>query len=271
MSDLHDDDLETEALRLADEARRPKRRVRPRLARALSRGEDVEVDTPHGPVMAWRLGVGPATLLIHGWEDDNALWSPLIDACEQLGRAVVAFDLPGHGWSPSEAHSVEAAGEAALAVARALGPIDSVVGHSFGCGVTVYALAHGLEVSRAVLIASPVPRTKPYERFTEKWIQEQIDDGEDPEVVARAAEILRERLNDPAEPGYSAEADMPRMTAKALILHSIDDEACPVGNSEAMAGLWPDSDLVLTDELGHRLIAQDAAVVRRVIDFVEGF
>lgn len=271
MSDLHDDDLETEALRLADEARRPKRRVRPRLARALSRGEDLEVETPSGPVMAWRLGVGPATLLIHGWEDDNALWSPLIDACEQLGRAVVAFDLPGHGWSPSEAHTMEAAGGAALAVAKALGPVDSVVGHSFGCGVAIHALAHGLDVPRAVLIASPVPRTKPYDRFSDKWVQEQVDEGQDPEVAARAAEILRERINNPAEPAYSAEADIPGMTARALILHSLDDEACPVGNSQAMADLWPGSDLVLTDELGHRLIAQDAAVVQRVVDFVEGF
>jgi pimeloyl-ACP methyl ester carboxylesterase len=271
MSDLHDDDLESEALRLAEQARRPKRRVRPRLARALSRGEDVEVDTPHGPVMAWRLGVGPASLLVHGWEDDNALWSPLIDACEKLGRAVVAFDLPGHGWSPAESHSLEAAGEAVLAVARALGPIDSIVGHSFGCAASIYALGHGLDAPRAVMIASPVPRTKPYERFGEDWIQEQVDDGEDPAVAARAAEILRQRMNDPDQRMYDVEADIPKMTAKALILHSIDDVACPVGNSQAMADLWPGAELVLTDELGHRLIAQDSAIVQRVVDFVEGF
>ena len=48
MSDVHDDDLETEALRLADEARKPIRRVRPRLARALwgrADGASVEVMT----------------------------------------------------------------------------------------------------------------------------------------------------------------------------------------------------------------------------------
>jgi pimeloyl-ACP methyl ester carboxylesterase len=271
MSDLHDDDLETEALRLADEARRPKRRVRPRLARALARGEDVEVDTPHGPVMAWRLGVGPATLLVHGWEDDNALWSPLIDACETLGRAVVAFDLPGHGWSPAEAHSLAAAGEAAVAVARALGPIDSVVGHSFGCPTTIHALGHGLDVPRAVLIASPIPRTEARDRYNADWVQEMIDEGEDPAVVARAAEILRERLNAPDPDFVAAEASLEAMTAKALIIHSFDDDACPVGNARAMADRWPGSELFLTDELGHRLIAQDHAIVQRVVDFVEGF
>ena len=67
----------------AQEASKPKRRVRPRLARRLADAQDMEVDTPNGPVMAWRLGDGPATLLVHGWEADNALWSPMIDACAE--------------------------------------------------------------------------------------------------------------------------------------------------------------------------------------------
>jgi pimeloyl-ACP methyl ester carboxylesterase len=271
MSDLQNDDLEAEAQRLAEDARKPQRRVRPRLARALARGEDVEVETPHGPVMAWRLGAGPATLLVHGWNDDNALWSPLIDACEQLGRAVIAFDLPGHGWSPSEAFSLEAAGEAAVAVARALGPVDSVVAHSFGCPTSLYALGHGLDVPRAVMIGSPVPRTREFDRFNGEWEQEMIQDGLDPEVVARAAEILRERLANPEAAFMNIDQAIAGMTAKALILHSFDDDACPVANAQAMADLWPGAELFLADELGHRLIAQDHAIVQRIVDFVEGF
>ena len=271
MSDLHDDDLESEALRLAEQARRPKRRVRPRLARALSRGEDVEVDTPHGPVMAWRLGVGPASLLVHGWEDDNALWSPLIDACEQLGRAVVAFDLPGHGWSPANPIRWRPPARRCWRWrARSDRSIRSSATPSAAPPASMRS-ATGWTRRAAVMIASPVPRTKPYERFGEDWIQEQVDDGEDPAVAARAADILRQRMNDPDQRMYDVEADIPKMTAKALILHSIDDVACPVGNSQAMADLWPNAELVLTDELGHRLIAQDSAIVQRVVDFVEGF
>jgi len=271
MSDTFDDELEAEAQRLAENARRPIRRVRPRLARALADGEDLEVPTAHGPVMAWRLGVGPATLLVHGWNDDNALWGPVIDACAQLGRAVVALDLPGHGWSPSEAFSLEAAGEAVIAVAAALGPIDSVVAHSFGCPTSIYALSHGLDVPRAVLIGSPVPRTKPFDRYNADWEKEMVQDGEDPEVVARAGEILREQLASP-EAAFGAINDaIAKMTAKALILHSLDDDAAPYENAQAMADLWPGSQLVLSDELGHRLIAQDHATIQRIIDFVEAY
>ncbi len=271
MSDLHDDDLEAEALRLVEQARKPTRRVRPRLARALADGEDLEVQTPHGPVMAWRVGHGPATLMVHGWNDDNALWGPLIDACAQLGRAAVALDLPGHGWSPSEAYSLEAAGEAVVAVANALGPIDSVVAHSFGCPATIYALGHGLDVSRAVLIGSPVPRTKPFDRFNADWEKEMVQDGEDPEVVARAAEIMRAQMANPDTAFGDINAAIARMTTKALILHSLDDDAAPYENAQLMADLWPGSELSLTDELGHRLIAQDPATVQRIIDYVETY
>src|SRR5665213_2926669 len=99
MSDLSAADLDAEARRLIESLGKPKRRVRPRLARMLNEAEDREVATPTGAVMAWRLGAGPATLMVHGWEDDNALWSPLIDTCAEMLRASVAFDLPGHGWS----------------------------------------------------------------------------------------------------------------------------------------------------------------------------
>jgi pimeloyl-ACP methyl ester carboxylesterase len=272
MSDLQDDDLENEAQRLAEEARKPIRRVRPRLAQALRRGEDREVEARGGSVMAWRLGVGPATLMVHGWNDDNALWGPLIDACEKLGRAVVVLDLPGHGWSQSEALGVEAAAEAVIAVAEALGPIDSVVAHSFGCPTSIQALSQGLPAARAVLIGSPVPRTKPYEdRFNHDWAQEMVDQGEDPEVVARAAQILKERLASPEAAFGEINGAIAQMTAKALILHSLDDDAAPYENAQAMADLWPGSELVLCDELGHRLIAQDPATVQRILDFVEGF
>ena len=91
MTDLSNPDLDAEALALIEEAAKPKRRVRPRLARRLADADDREIDTPHGPVMAWRLGEGPASLLVHGWEDDNALWSPMIDACTDIFNHCLIF------------------------------------------------------------------------------------------------------------------------------------------------------------------------------------
>jgi pimeloyl-ACP methyl ester carboxylesterase len=272
MSDLGAEDLGAEAQRLVESMGRPVRRVRPRLARGLREGEDLEVATPAGGVMAWRIGQGPATLMVHGWEDDNALWSPLIDACTENLRACVAFDLPGHGWSPAETCSIQDAGAAVLAVAEAFGPIDSVVGHSFGCPSAIWALAHGLDVPRTVMIASPVPRSEKRGAWgIDDWRAHQIERGESPAVVERAMAILAERppRNDR---DYDVEAVLPTLTGtRALIVHSMDDEACPFANSQRMAELWPGSELMALDGLGHRLVAQDDDVVARITEFVEGF
>lgn len=270
MTDMNADDLDAQALELLEEAAKPKRRARPRLSRRLAEAEDLEVQTPHGPVQAWRLGVGPASLLVHGWEDDNALWSPLIDASAAIGRAIVVFDLPGHGYSPTDEFSLQAAGLAAVAVAEALGPVDSVVAHSFGCPASIYALSHGLNVDKAVLIASPVPRTGG-DRSMDHWIRRQIERGADPVVARRASELMAQRAETSPGSPFLAEPEIPGMTAQALIIHAMDDEQCPVGNSQKMADLWPGAELMLMDDLGHRLIAQDDVVMQRIIGFVDDF
>ncbi len=266
-----DADLDARAEAMLAQAAKPVRRVRPRLARQLADGDDLQVDTPHGPVMAWRLGAGPASLLVHGWEDDNALWSPLIDECAQIGRAVVALDLPGHGWSPSEAHSLEAAADAVIAVAKELGPIDTLVAHSFGCPTSILALSKGLQVERAVMIASPVPRAGDRNRFGDRWLQRQLSRGYEPEVVERAAEIMRARMPSQMASHDAAEALIPSMTARLMAVHSMDDDQCPFAASQIMAELWPGSKLVLVDGLGHRLVAQDPVVLEQVMGFLEDF
>jgi pimeloyl-ACP methyl ester carboxylesterase len=60
------------------------------------------------------------------------------------------------------------------------------------------------------------------------------------------------------------------MSLPALIVHSIDDEQCPFANAQRMAELWKGSELLPVDGLGHRFVAQDAAVLERVVAFCEG-
>lgn len=247
------DDLDTEARALLEALSQPRRRRVPRLAEALQGVEPVEVATPAGSVAAWRVGPGPAVLLVHGWEDDNALWGPLIERLLDVGRAVLVLDLPGHGYSAAEPTTVETCAAAVRTVAEALGPVDAVVAHSFGCPVIVRAMAQGLHAERAVLIAAAVPRrSRRWERLRDRGVPEA--------VVARAAELAPE--------AYDVEADVPAMTAQTLIVHALDDDECPVEHAEALAALWPGARLALADNLGHRLIAQDAATLERVVSFL---
>jgi pimeloyl-ACP methyl ester carboxylesterase len=261
MSDSTSDDLDGQARALLQSWSEPRRRARPRVSRSLSEAEEHEIALPSGALAAWRLGEGPAILLVHGWEDDNALWGPLVDRLTAVGRAVVALDLPGHGFSHATDASPRGVSKALREVAKALGPIEAVVGHSFGCVAAIIALAQGLEAKRAVLIASPVPRTR------ERRVPDRDTDA--PAEVVERAMTLRAEGED--ERRTQMEQLIASMRVPALIVHSIDDEQCPMENSQRMNELWPGSELLLVDGLGHRFIAQDADVLQRVADFAEGF
>ncbi|HUN50854.1 MAG TPA: alpha/beta fold hydrolase [Candidatus Sulfotelmatobacter sp.] len=255
------DELDADAADLIEALTRPKRRIRPRLAEALRSAEERDVATPQGGVKAWRFGAGRATLLVHGWDDDNCLWGALAEKFAEIGRAVVALDLPGHGFSPAEDPSLKSAAAAIDAVARSLGPIDSIVAHSFGCPASVAAMVNGLPIGRIALVATPLPNA------ANRWARAKRA-GVPQAVIDRAAELYAARP-DAAEPVFDMAAAVPSLQAKALFVHSLDDDQCPAADAERLRGLWPGAKLALMDGLGHRLIAQDAATLARIVAFID--
>lgn len=249
--------LDEQARALLKDMTMPKRRARQRLADPLRNARDVAIETPHGKVAAWRLGEGPAVLLVHGWQDDNSLWGPLIQALADIGVASVTFDLPAHGFSEGEQCSPAIACDALERVATELGPIDAVVTHSFGGPVTGFALLNGFSARRIALIAAPRGRNK-------RWFDFAAERGIAEEVVHRAREI------NAAEGGLSGAFDLAEVASpiQTLVLHSMDDDAVEWENGEVIAQRWPNAELVLCDGLGHRMIAQDRSIIERVVEFV---
>ena len=249
--------LDEQARALLTEVMTPKRRARQRLAEPLRHAENFEIETPAGKIAAWRLGEGPAVLLVHGWQDDNSLWSPLIQALADIGIASVAFDLPGHGFSQGDQCTPARAAAAMETIAGQLGPIDAVVTHSFGGPVTGFALMNGFNARRIVLIASPRGRNK-------RWFDFAEERGISEEVVHRARELYA------ADAGLRATFDLAAVAhpAETLVIHSMDDDAVEWENGKAIADTWPNAELVLCDGLGHRMVAQDRGIIERVVSFV---
>ncbi len=239
----------------------PRRRAHPRIAARLVDAEHQMISTPGGAVCTWRLP-GPApVLLVHGWEDDNSLWQNLIEAIDFVGRGVVAFDLPGHGYSEGASLTMDLGAAAVRAVAQAMGPFEAVVTHSFGGPACALALAEGLAMARAVLIAPPMALELSIARNVARV-------GAGPNVAAAIAARIAAQ-----SPGGLAHYDMrrsaPAMTARALFVHSLDDPETDAQNSRTLADLWPDAQLLLTDGMGHRAIAMDASIIARIVEFLE--
>ncbi|MGE0830443.1 MAG: alpha/beta fold hydrolase [Hyphomonadaceae bacterium] len=240
-------------------ALQPRLRVRPRVSEALNGIDAREVKTPGGSLAAWRLGEGPAILLIHGWEDDHSLWTRMILALEARGRGIVVFDLPAHGFSEGEICTPALAARAIAAVAAQMGPIEAVVTHSFGGPAAALAMTQGLSVERAVFIAPPLMDGS-------RWGQAEHLADAPAELKARARDLYEAR---DASAKFDVLAAARGLSARALIAHSADDEEVPLSEALAIADAWPGAETLIVDGLGHRLIAQEPDVIGRVIDFLD--
>ena len=157
------------------------------MAERLASVEEHRIRSHGVMVSAWRLGADPAVLLIHGWEDNHSLWSPLIDSLADRGRSLIALDMPAHGFSDGERGLNPEAIDAVLAVSTALGPVDAVVAHSSGAGVAAMAVMEGLAADRAVLIAPPLRGDDRFLRYAKRQ-------GVPEDVAAAARAIYNERL-----------------------------------------------------------------------------
>jgi pimeloyl-ACP methyl ester carboxylesterase len=266
MAELSEAEIQDWAIRIIDQPERPRRRPRLRVAAPLRDVAGHDVPTAVGLVSAWRSGLGPAVLLVHGSRDDHSLWTPLIDKLLAQGRAVLAVDLPGHGHSQADNAGVLENAAAILEVVRVLGPVDAYVGHSLGVMVGVRSLSKGLEVQSAVMIAGPLP-SRP--ELARKRFFEIKPDVPAP-VVSRITELLAERNRHAAADRFDPEVAVAKFQARALFLHCQDDELWLPEASHALASRWPGAIVEVTHGLGHRAIARDGGVVARVADFLAG-
>lgn len=260
--------------RIIDHASIPGRHGEPRLAEHLTDVETTHVDTDHGRVAAWRVGSGPAVLLVHGWRDSARLWDPLMSRLAAKAKPFVAFDLPGHGFSEGERCLTAEVPDAVTAVAEALGPVDAAVAHSFASGGTALAVAEGLELDRLVLIAPPLAYRSPGESAgdartagLQRWRRIATELGFDAELGEVALERYQRGLG-PSRGGWDLTGGLQTLPTEVLLLASVDDERFDVASARALAADLPRCRLVELTGSDHRGSARDGAALDAIVAHV---
>ncbi len=110
---------------------------------------------------------GPGLILLHGFPETSAMWTPLLEAAASDGFRVVAFDQRGYspGARPDDvsAYAVPALVDDVLAVADALGfRRFHLVGHDWGCVVGwSVAIRHPDRVISWAALSIPHPGALP--------------------------------------------------------------------------------------------------------------
>jgi pimeloyl-ACP methyl ester carboxylesterase len=255
-------DIATQAKQLLSHSGSVTRRAVPRLCPLMARGDHAMIGPQGSQIAAWRLEGedlgGPATLLVHGWEDDTSLWTPLVNMLQARGKAVVAFDLPAHGYSQGQDCTLASAARAIMDVAGALGPIDGVATHSFGGVALVQALLDGLDVPRVTLIAPPTEQAGQYER---SWRRHGVSEA----LIGAALELGRAQ-----DFFFDMAKIVGGLSQDALFVHSLDDAQCPADSARIAAAAWPHAKFWPVDGLGHRALVKDDEVVAMTAAWLAG-
>ena len=208
----------------------------------------------------WRWGEGPTVLLVHGWGGHAGRLTPFIEPLVGAGFSVVAFDAPGHGDAPGKYSALPEFVEAIRAVARRLGPFESMIGHSLGAGACALALREAVHARRVVLLAPPAEAEKYTGRFARFF-------GIPPEthhaMKRRLEARYRIRWSDLVIAGGGGPAHL-------LVFHDHRDRRVPLRDGEEIVRTWPNADLVRTRGLGHHRILRDPRVIARAVAFISG-
>lgn len=257
-------------------------RVAPRLA---ARAVAELVSRPRGrnPTQPWELAAGPASreielrpglfarswgesgplvLALHGWRGRTTQFGPLAAALVARGMRMIALDLPGHGRSAGASATPRLLGDLLIEVTRITGPAHAVVGHSFGGAVIGAALAFGFRTSRIVIVSSPTRVSRMPFKYAKALRLP-------PRAMKQYARLLDEHAGRPV-----ADLDLvavgPRCGIPALLVHDRGDAVIPYREAEILSAAWPALQVISTEDLGHRDILADAAVVQAIAGFIVG-
>jgi pimeloyl-ACP methyl ester carboxylesterase len=230
----------------------------------------------------------PTVVLLHAFPLDATMWDAIRPAVESAGYEVVAPDLPGTDvelgfdvWAPRVLALVE-------------GPLVPV-GSSMGgyLSFELWRQAPDRIAAMALLGTRATPDSSEQrlarddsirllgeagrQPFWEDLAPKVFADGVDPEVVARAREIVlrqpitglvatQETIRDrPDSRPTLATIDVP-----VLVVVGDDDRLTPPADSEAMAEALPRSRLVRVPDAGHLLVLeQPEAVAGELVRFLE--
>lgn len=207
-------------------------------------------------------------LVIHGWHSRSDHMGSIIGELLKRGLRVVALDLPGHGQSLGRRLHMANAVAAVRATADRYGPLQAIVGHSFGGAVAVNSVAGSVvgmspvETDRLILIAAPNSMPAYFAQFS-RFV------GLGRNSAAVAVKRIKQIAGRPFHTYVSA-AQLARTLVPTLLIHAPDDKEVPAADASAMVRAGSHVRLAWAPGLGHRRILSDPEVLAKVGMFAQG-
>ncbi len=199
-------------------------------------------------------------LLVHGWSGRGTQLVSIADALLKKGYMTISFDAPAHGKSPTKSTMMPEFVDCIHQLEKDFGPFEASIGHSLGAMALLTAVKEGFSIKKLVILGSGDSINDIIHMFIEKMKLK-------PVIGTRMKRIFFDILNFDIE-NYSANIAAKEVSIPTLLFHDENDMDVPVSSSKNIRQNLRDSELIITQNLGHRRILKDEKVIAKILEFL---
>jgi pimeloyl-ACP methyl ester carboxylesterase len=199
-------------------------------------------------------------LLVHGWSGRGTQLVKIADELLKMGYKTISFDAPAHGKSKGNYSIMTEFIASILEIEKQYGPFEFAIGHSLGGMSVLNAIKQNLQVKKAVIIGSG------------DIIQDIIDDficklQLRPEFGIKLRDHFEAKFSGKMD-DYSAYKAAEKTEVPVLIIHDKDDDDVSVKAAYNIQKHLKQSEIMITEGLGHRKILGDETVIQKIREFI---
>ena len=240
-------------------------------AKAVASAERFEIPFEEQTISCYSWGSGKTVLLVHGW---GSRASHLVLPARTLsasGFKTIAFDMPAHTSVNSTVQKNKSNmfefSKAISAVAKSVGPVYAIIGHSLGAASSVFAVAGHLifsdlktDVEKLVLVSSPISVRSMIKRFCKI---NGLNLGSEIELVQGLDKDFNFCVDD-----YFIPDAIQNITSQILVVHDADDEEISIDEAQEIAGTSSKIQTIFTSGSGHYKILVNRTMLAGVKKFL---
>jgi len=200
-------------------------------------------------------------LLVHGWSGRGTQLVKIADEFVKLGYQTISFDAPAHGKSEGKITIMTEFIASILEIEKQYGPFEFAIGHSLGGMSILNAIKQGFKVKKAVTIGSGDIIQDILEDFVAKLKL-------NPKIAGMMKQYFEKKFDESME-NYSAHFAAQEVKIPILVIHDQNDHDVNVKAAYNIDKHLENSEIMITQHLGHRKILGNEIVINRIKEFLK--
>lgn len=226
-----------------------------------SRQETIFIPKINKKIVVYHYGNNPKkVLLVHGWSGRGTQLVKFADELVKQGYSTISFDAPAHGKSGTKATLMPEFMASILELEKLHGPFEFAIGHSLGGMALLNSVKQGLQLKKLVVIGSGDKVEDILHDYVKKLELKPI-------VADKMSALFEKRFGEPME-NYAAYLAAKQVNIPTLVIHDENDCEVPIHCGKNIHKHLANSEMFITQRLGHRKILGDMDVINKALDFI---